>query len=142
MIIGSSFSAYDKIASAIGRPSSFAGIRWYAGGGALGTGRGVNVFPTPWPTPSPRARLLMSVYPDLRDLLSGRLDHQIRAMIAGAPSGSMLTAWHEALSLPYKQHYLTPGNVYRMHVKMASLCKGSRVTYGCLLGGGDLRFLM
>ncbi len=63
-------------------------------------------------------------------------------MIANAPPGSMLNAWHEVMSLPYKQHYLTPYNVYRMHRKMDSLCRGSNVTYGALLGGGDLRYLM
>jgi hypothetical protein len=86
--------------------------------------------------------MLLSVYPDLDDLLAGRLDKKIRAMIAGAPRGSMLNAWHEVLSLPYKQRYLTPENVYHMHRKMDSLCHGSDVTYGCLLGGGDLTYLM
>src|SRR5215469_2199466 len=103
---------------------------------------GVNVFPTPWPIYGPGTRMLISVYPDLRDLLAGRLDKQIRGMLSGAPPGSMLTAWHEAMSLPYQQRYLTPGNIYQMHRRMFSLCRGSNVTYGCLLGGGDLNYLM
>lgn len=142
MIIGSDLAAYDRIASTLGSSYRFKGIRYFAGGGALGSGAGVNVFPTPWPIHGPGTRMLVSVYPDLRDLLVGRLDRQIRDMIAGAPPGSMLNAWHEVLSLPYRQRYLTPANIYQMHCRMDSLCRGSNVTYGCLLGGGDLRYLM
>ncbi len=142
MIIGSTLGTYDQISSALGPSYKFRGIRYYANGGALDIGSRVNVFPTPWPIHDRSSRMLMSVYPDLNDLLAGRLDSQIRDMIAGAPPGSMLNAWHEVLSLPYKQHYLTPNNVYRMHCKMNSLCQGSHVTYGCLLGGGDLVHLM
>ncbi|HET9896480.1 MAG TPA: hypothetical protein VFQ44_16255 [Streptosporangiaceae bacterium] len=138
VIIGSDLSHYDSIASALGSSYNFTGIRYYAGGG----GKNVNVFPTPWPIYGPRTNMLMSVYPDLRELLAGRLDNQIRDMIAGAPAGSMLTAWHEVLSLHYQPRYLTPANVYLMHRRMNVLCRGSNVTYGCLLGGGDLARLM
>ncbi len=86
--------------------------------------------------------MLMSVYPDLRQLLTGQLDKRILDMVATSPPGSMLTAWHEVLSLPYEQRYLTPANVYRMHRRLNALCRGSNVRYGCLLGGGDLRYLM
>src|SRR5262249_8173724 len=141
LIIGSDFGTYDRIASILGSSYKFRGIRYFAGGGALSSS-GVNVFPTPWPIHGPNTRMLVSVYPDLRDLLAGRLDKRIRDMIAGAPPGSMLAAWHEVLSLPYKQGYLTPGNVYQMHRRLQFLCRGSNVTYGCLLGGGDLRYLM
>jgi hypothetical protein len=138
VIVGSDLADYPSIASEVGSSVKFRGIRYYAGGGGLN----VNIFPTPWPIFGPGTRLLMSVYPDLRDLLAGRLDEQIRDMVAGAPPGSMLTAWHEVLSLPYTQKYLTPANVYLMHRKMSTLCKGSNVSYGSLLGGGDLVFLM
>jgi hypothetical protein len=139
MIIGSDLGSYDRIVSSLGSSYKFRGIRYYAGGGGSVA---VNVFPTPWPVFGPGTRTLMSVYPDLRDLLAGRLDNQIRDMIAGAPPGSMLNAWHEVLSLKFKQSYLTPANVYQMHRRMNALCRGSQVTYGCLLGGGDLTFLM
>lgn len=142
MIIGADSTVYDQIASALGPSTDFKGIRAYAGGGSLGSNKGVNVFPTPWPVHGKHTRLLMSIYPDLDDLFAGRLDKRIRGMIAGAPPGSMLNAWHEVLSLPYQQPYLTPYNVYQMHLKMLSLCRGSHVTYGCLLGGGDLTYLM
>ena len=142
MIIGADFDTYDQIASSLGPSYKFTGIRYYAGGGALGYRGAVNNFPTPWPIHGRRNRMLVSVYPDLNDLLAGKLDTRIRRMIAGAPPGSMLNAWHEVLSLPYKQPYLTPYNVYQMHAKMYSLCQGSNVTYGCLLGGGDLTYLM
>lgn len=142
VIIGSDFAVYDRIVSTLGSPYKFAGIRYFAGGGALGSGGGVNVFPTPWPIHGPSSRMLVSVYPDLRDFLAGRLDKQVRDMIANAPPGSMLTAWHEVMSLPYTQRYLTPSNVYQMHRRMERLCRGSNVRYGCLLGGGDLRYLM
>ena len=138
MIIGSDLGHYDRIASALGSSYKFQGVRYFAGGG----GANVNVFPTPWPIYGPRTRMLMSVYPDLGELLAGRLDRQIRNMIAGAPPGSMLCAWHEVLSLRYRQRYLTPVNVYRMHRRMNALCRGSNVAYGCLLGGGDLSYLM
>jgi hypothetical protein len=141
VIIGSDLADYDAIASALGLSYPFTGIRYYAGGGT-GLNVSVNIFPTPWPIYGPSTRLLMSVYPDLRDFLAGRLDNQIRNMIAGAPPGSMLTAWHEVLSLPYTPKYLTPANVYRMHRRMNILCRGSNVIYGCLLGGGDLNWLM
>jgi hypothetical protein len=141
VIIGSDFGAYDKIASALGSQYNFNGIRFYAGGGASG-GASVNVFPTPWPVFGPSTRLLMSVYPDLNDLLAGRLDDRIRNMIANAPPGSMLNAWHEVLSLVYRPKYLTPPNIYKMHRRMNALCKGSNVAYGTLLGGGDLNHLM
>jgi hypothetical protein len=139
VIIGSDLGSYDSIASALGSSYRFRGIRYYAGGGG---GAAVNVFPTPWPIYGPGTRMLMSVYPDLRDLFAGRLDRQLSDMIASAPPGSMLNAWHEVLSLKYKPSYLTPANVYRMHRKMNTLCRGSQVTYGCLLGGGDLALLM
>src|SRR5580704_11191723 len=108
VIIGSDLGHYDRIASALGSSYKFRGIRYYAGGG----GAIVNVFPTPWPIFGPGTVTLMSVYPDLRDFLAGRLDNQIRDMVAGAPPGSMLNAWHEVLSLPYTPKYLTPANVY------------------------------
>lgn len=142
MIIGADSNVYDEIATALGPSADFKGIRAYAGGGSLGSDKGVNVFPTPWPVHGKSTRILLSVYPDLNDLFAGRLDKRIRGMIAGAPPGSMLNAWHEVLSLPYQQRYLTPYNVYQMHRKMYSLCQGSNVTYGCLLGGGDLTYLM
>lgn len=134
VIIGSDLSHYNGIASAVGTSYKFRGIRYYAGGGS----GSLNIFPTPWPIYGPHTTMLISVYPDLRDLLAGRLDEQIRDMVANAPPGAMLTAWHEVLSLKYKQKYLTPANVYLMHRRMNTLCRGSNVTYGCLLGGGDL----
>jgi hypothetical protein len=138
VIVGSDQADYDAIASSLGLSYNFKGIRYFAGGGA----GNINVFPTPWPIYGPGTQVLMSVYPDLRDLLADRLDNQIRDMLASAPPGSMLTAWHEVLSLKYPQSYLTPPNVYQMHRKMNALCRGSNVSYGCLLGGGDLRYLM
>jgi hypothetical protein len=138
VIIGSDLGNFDSIASALGSSYEFRGIRYYAGGG----GGAINVFPTPWPIYGPGTQTLMSIYPDLRELLAGQLDDQIRDMIAGAPPGSMLNAWHEVLSLTYTPKYLTPTNVYLMHRKMNTLCRGSQVTYGCLLGGGDLVRLM
>jgi hypothetical protein len=151
VLIGSSLGAYKEIVADLGPSYSFKGIRYYAGGGALGAdpvvtpldvGPRVNVFPTPWPHYGHDSRLLMSIYPDLRQFLHGKLDGQIRAMIADAPPGSMLNAWHEVLSLPYKQPYLTPGNVFQMHCRMNTLCRGSNVTYGALLGGGQIPWLL
>ena len=141
MIIGSNLGAFDKIASELGSSYNFSGIRYYAGGGASG-GASVNVFPTPWPIYGPGTRLLMSVYPELNQFLAGKLDNQIRDMIADAPPGSMLNAWHEVLSLNYTPKYLTPTNVYKMHRRMNALCKGSHVSYGVLLGGGDIPWLL
>ncbi len=65
MIIGADSNVYDQIASALGPSADFEGIRAYAGGGSLGSDKGVNVFPAPWPVHGKRTRLLMSVYPDL-----------------------------------------------------------------------------
>src|SRR5260370_18310687 len=49
-----------------------------------------------------------------------------RPEIRWTRSGALPPPTAKALSLPYKQRYLTPGNVYQMHAKMASLCRGSR----------------
>lgn len=47
MIIGSDAAVYDQIAAALGQSCEFKGIRCYAGGGSLGSNKGVNAIYQP-----------------------------------------------------------------------------------------------
>lgn len=67
-------------------------------------------------------------------LLAGRLDDQIKALLAVAPPKAQLTVWHEAGTLDYPG-YITPTSVRQMHVKMHKLCTPTPVGYGCLISG-------
>ena len=142
LYIGSPSGVFGQIRRDLGPSYKFNGVRQYANGGALGNDSAVNHFPASWPDNGSGSKTLLSIYPNLNDLLSGKLDAQIRDLISTAPVGSMLNAWHEVLSLPYTESYLTANNIYQMHSRLNALCSGSNVLYGCLLGGGDLNHLM
>ena len=92
-----------------------------------------------WPAP-PVAKagpILYSIYPVPVHVFSGKLDDTLKKLIASAPAGSYLTAWHEALSLPFPS-YITSANMYKLHAHMMALCHKTNVTYGSIFGGGDL----
>jgi hypothetical protein len=54
-----------------------------------------NVFPAAWPTRAEGAWVTLSLRPRPADLLSGKLDARLKALLASAPAHSELTFWHE-----------------------------------------------
>src|SRR5258706_14608038 len=56
---------------------------------------GENQFPVAWPNRLPGAWMTLSLRPNPHDLLSGRLDDQLHAIIPSAPAHSELAFWHE-----------------------------------------------
>ncbi|MEP7024801.1 MAG: hypothetical protein ABJB47_13585 [Actinomycetota bacterium] len=74
--------------------------------GGLAAYRGYNTpgegIPSSWPGPSagplpPGAALpVISIKPNIRDLLGGVLDKKLAAFAAQVPAGTMVTCWHEA----------------------------------------------
>ncbi len=94
-----------------------------------------NVIPVSWPTKEsvPEARVMLSIRPVPDDLLAGRLDDQLRALIATAPPGVKLSAWHEASNLAGYPDYVTDANMSAVHQYLQELCRGSNVRYGSII---------
>lgn len=94
-----------------------------------------NFVPTVWPARAsvPDAKVTLSIRPVPADLLAGRLDQQLEAFIASAPSGVKLSAWHEASNLPGYPDYVTAANMSAVHGYMQELCRGSNVRYGSII---------
>jgi hypothetical protein len=92
-----------------------------------------------WPKPPvPNAGpILYSIYPVPEHVFNGDLNDALKRLIASAPPGSYLTAWHEALSLPYPS-YITSESMYKLHAHMNAITQKTHVTYGSIFGGGDL----
>jgi hypothetical protein len=94
-----------------------------------------NFIPTVWPAKEsvPDARVTLSIRPVPDDLLAGRLDDQLRRLIAAAPPGVRLSAWHEASNLPGYPDWLTADRVGAVHQYLQDLCRGSSVRYGSII---------
>ena len=94
-----------------------------------------NFIPTAWPAKQavPAARVTLSIRPVPADLLAGGLDEQLRALIAAAPPGVKLSAWHEASNLDGYPDYITAGTMSAVHEYMRDLCRGSNVRYGSII---------
>jgi hypothetical protein len=94
-----------------------------------------NFVPTAWPSKDsvPEARVTLSIRPVPADLLAGRLDEQLKALIAAAPPGVKLSAWHEASNLAGYPDYVTADNMSAVHEYMQGLCQGSNVRYGSII---------
>lgn len=94
-----------------------------------------NFIPTAWPAKEsvPDAPVTLSIRPIPDDLLAGRLDDQLNALIAAAPPGVKLSAWHEASNLPGYPDYITADAMSAVHVYMQALCTGSNVSYGSII---------
>jgi hypothetical protein len=94
-----------------------------------------NFVPTAWPAKEsvPDARVTLSIRPVPADLLAGRLDGPLRALIAAAPAGVKLSAWHEASNLPGYPGFVTAGSMSAVHAYMQDLCRGSQVRYGSII---------
>ncbi|MDA8320383.1 MAG: hypothetical protein M0030_11330 [Actinomycetota bacterium] len=94
-----------------------------------------NFIPTIWPAKEavPEARVTLSIRPVPADLLAGRLDERLRALIAAAPPGVKLSAWHEASNLPGYPDFITADVMAAVHEYLRDLCRGSNVAYGSII---------
>jgi hypothetical protein len=107
-----------------------------------GPGQETDRIAKTWPTPpvASAGPVVYSIYPVPEHVFNGDLHKALKKLIASAPPHSYLTAWHEALSLPYPA-YITSENMYKLHAYLNTLAKGTNVTYGSIFGGGDLATL-
>jgi hypothetical protein len=94
-----------------------------------------NFIPTVWPSKDsvPEARVTLSIRPLPEDLLAGKLDDQLRSLIAAAPPGVKLSAWHEASNLPGYPDWVTADRIAPVHQYLQELCHGSNVRYGSII---------
>jgi hypothetical protein len=94
-----------------------------------------NFVPTVWPAKDsvPEAKVTLSIRPVPADLLAGRLDDQLKDLIAAAPPGVKLSAWHEASNLPGYPDFVTGESMTAVHQYMQELCRGSNVRYGSII---------
>jgi hypothetical protein len=94
-----------------------------------------NFIPTVWPSKPavPDACVTLSIRPVPADLLAGRLDEQLRPLIASAPARAKLSAWHEASNLGTYPDYVTADAMSAVHEYMQDLCRGSNVRYGSII---------
>jgi len=95
-----------------------------------------------WPPPpvANAGPILYSIYPVPEHLFSGSLNKTLESLIHSAPPNSYLTAWHEALSLPFPK-YITSASMFKLHAHINAMTKGTHVTYGSVFGGGSLATL-
>jgi hypothetical protein len=94
-----------------------------------------NFVPTVWPSKEsvPEARVTLSIRPVPADLLAGKLDEKLTGLIAAAPPGVKLSAWHEASNLAGYPDYVRPDSMAAVHEYMQNLCRGSNVSYGSII---------
>jgi hypothetical protein len=94
-----------------------------------------NFIPTVWPAKAavPEARVTLSIRPVPADLLGGRLDEQLTALIAAAPPGVKLSAWHEASNLDGYPDFINAASMSAVHEYMQLLCRGTNVRYGSII---------
>jgi hypothetical protein len=97
-----------------------------------------NQFPVAWPNRLPGAWMTLSLRPNPDDLLSGKLDDQIEAIIHSAPAHSELAFWHENIPgnpLGYPSHVNNPRIARRMQRHGQTLCRGTKVRFGVIICG-------
>jgi hypothetical protein len=89
-----------------------------------------------WPLPpvTDAGPIVYSIYPVPEHVFNGSLNKTLESLIASAPPNSYLTAWHEALSLPFPK-YITSANMFKLHAHINAMTKGTHVTYGSIFGG-------
>lgn len=114
------------------------GVRIY-GERPTGTNKETDHIASKWPLPpvAGAGPIFYSIYPVPQHVFSGSLNKTLESLIASAPPGSYLTAWHEALSLPFPA-YITSASMHRLHAHINTMTKGTHVTYGSVFGGGSL----
>jgi hypothetical protein len=117
------------------------GVRVY-GEKPTGTKNDTDHIAKKWPSPpvANAGPIVYSIYPVPEHVFNGSLNKTLKSLIASAPRGSYLTAWHEALSLPYPK-YITSASMYKLHAHINAMTEGTHVTYGSIFGGGDLTTL-
>jgi hypothetical protein len=117
------------------------GVRIY-GEQPTGTNKETDHIANKWPLPpvANAGPILYSIYPVPEHVFSGSLNKTLESLIASAPPSSYLTAWHEALSLPFPK-YITSASMYKLHAHINAMTKGTHVTYGSVFGGGRLATL-
>ncbi len=96
-----------------------------------------NVFPAAWPDRF-GAHMTLSLRPNPSALLSGRLDHQLKAIIDSAPPHSELTFWHENTTgnpLGYPAYVNNARAAIKMQHYGHSLCRGTHVQFGVITVG-------
>jgi hypothetical protein len=115
--------------------SRLRGIRMY-GVQPTGTNKQTDHIRNTWPTPSVAnpGPIVYSIYPVPEHVFSGSLNKTLESLIASAPPDSYLTAWHEALSLPFPK-YINSANMFKLHAHLNAMTKGTHVTYGSMFGG-------
>ena len=94
-----------------------------------------NVFPAVWPTRAAGAWVTLSLRPNPADLLSGKLDAQLKALFASAPAHSEVTFWHEnepGNPLSY------PRSVNNARTNVAMLKYGEKLVKGTKLKFGQI----
>ncbi len=99
---------------------------------------GENQFPVAWPNRLPGAWMTLSLRPNPHDLLSGRLDDQLHAIIPSAPAHSELAFWHENIPgnpLDYPSYVNNPATARRMQRYGQWLCRGTKVRFGVIICG-------
>lgn len=123
LIVGSNASDFEALRQAVPKAS---GRRVYF--------PEVSFIPQQWPIVEGSSAVL-SIRPLPTDLLAGKLDAQIRALLTTAPPDSALNTWHEAGNLADYNAlgYITPETMTRVHLYMQNLCKGTSVSYGAIL---------
>jgi hypothetical protein len=86
-----------------------------------------NVFPATWPTRAKGAWVTLSLRPKPSDLLSGKLNAELKKLFASAPAHSEVTFWHEN----------EPGNPLDYPPSVANASTNvAMLTYGEKLAGG------
>lgn len=111
------------------------GVRMY-GAKPTGTNSETDHIANRWPSPpvANAGPIVYSIYPVPEHVFSGSLNKTLESLIASAPPNSYLTAWHEALSLPFPK-YINSANMFKLHAHLNAMTKGTHVTYGSMFGG-------
>jgi len=127
IVFGADRSGYDGLHAAT---SLAVGLRWYL--------NGENELPAAWPDIHPRTHMTLSLRPNPADLLSGKLDRQLKAIIDSAPPNSELTFWHENTTgnpLRYPHDVNNARAAISMQTYGKKLCAGSSVRFGVITVG-------
>jgi hypothetical protein len=94
-----------------------------------------NVFPATWPTGATGAWVTLSLRPNPRDLLSGKLDARLKALFASAPAHAEVTFWHEnGPGNPLKY----PPSVNNARTNVAMLRYGEKLVRGTKVKFGEI----
>jgi hypothetical protein len=111
------------------------GVRIY-GVQPTGTNHQTDHVADKWPLPpvTNAGPIVYSIYPVPEHVFNGSLNKTLESLIASAPPNSYLTAWHEALSLPFPK-YINSANMFKLHAHINAMTKGTHVTYGSVFGG-------